>query len=360
LSDQTAQPFFSICVPQYNRTSFLLVALESVLAQSFRDFEICIADDCSTDCRHSEIEALLAQSGVRYTYRKNQKNLRYDGNLRAAIGYSSGRYCFLLGNDDALPKPDVLANLARLINSQAQAPAVLISNFTEADGQIVRRIAADLVLPGTPENAVAIWRDFSFVSGIVLDGPQARAEATDRFDGSEYYQLYLGCRLIARGGSYLGTTQITIAKDIQIAGESVDSFRDRKREVISPWVPRKTTLGYLVPLVCDAIAPHTVPSSRRAIFTGCLQQFYIFTMPYWLVQYRQVQSWSYSSAVALGLRTPVLTKTLNLDLLRRAWLMEQWLSMTVAALLVPIGLFARLRPFLHGIGKSFRRGRVSG
>ena len=42
-------PYFSVCVPQHNRTSFLLEALRVLAGQQFRDFEVCIADDWSTD-----------------------------------------------------------------------------------------------------------------------------------------------------------------------------------------------------------------------------------------------------------------------------------------------------------------------
>ena len=47
-------PTFSICIPQYNRTSFLLEALKTLNEQDFKDFEVCISDDCSTDGRESE------------------------------------------------------------------------------------------------------------------------------------------------------------------------------------------------------------------------------------------------------------------------------------------------------------------
>jgi len=38
-------PLFSICIPQHNRTSFLIEACKSLQSQTFTDFEICISDD---------------------------------------------------------------------------------------------------------------------------------------------------------------------------------------------------------------------------------------------------------------------------------------------------------------------------
>src|SRR4051812_12737947 len=106
-----AQPFFSICIPQYNRTSFLIETCRSLSVQTFRQFEGCISDDCSTDGREAELIAFLQQSGMAFVYRKQKRNSRYDGNIRAAIGLARGQYCFLLGNDDALASAETLARV---------------------------------------------------------------------------------------------------------------------------------------------------------------------------------------------------------------------------------------------------------
>lgn len=126
-------PFFSICIPQYNRTSFLKEALRTIKAQNFPDFEVCIADDRSTDGRSHEIVEYLQESGLSFAYRQNSENLRYDGNLRTAIGLASGVYCLLMGNDDALAGPNVLARLRELL---VQHPKVglLVPNFADFGG----------------------------------------------------------------------------------------------------------------------------------------------------------------------------------------------------------------------------------
>ena len=52
-------PFFSICIPQYNRTSFVIEALRALAGQSFKNFEVCVSDDCSSDGRQSELQQAL-------------------------------------------------------------------------------------------------------------------------------------------------------------------------------------------------------------------------------------------------------------------------------------------------------------
>src|SRR5579884_1959432 len=67
-------PFFSVCIPQYNRSDFLIELCKSLTEQTFRDFEVCISDDGSTDGRQADLIRFLHGSGLAYAYRLQQKN----------------------------------------------------------------------------------------------------------------------------------------------------------------------------------------------------------------------------------------------------------------------------------------------
>src|SRR5436190_254559 len=107
-----SSPLFSLCVPQYNRTSFLLKCLESFRTQVFQDFEICISDGGSTDGRHQEVVDFLAASKLSFSFLRHEHNLRYDPNLRSSMSLARGRYCLLFGNDDMLACPAALKTIA--------------------------------------------------------------------------------------------------------------------------------------------------------------------------------------------------------------------------------------------------------
>src|SRR5260370_695609 len=91
------RPFFSICIPQYNRTDFLIKACQSFTCQDFDNYEICISDDCSNDSKEDKLLDYLTHSGLPYVYVKTERNLRYDGNLKKAIALSLGEYLVLMG-----------------------------------------------------------------------------------------------------------------------------------------------------------------------------------------------------------------------------------------------------------------------
>ncbi len=106
----------SICIPHYNRWRHLLVVLESIRRQDYPHLEVIVSDDCSTDESEQKIQGYLervrSDSPIAFTYIRQPSNLGYDANLRASMEAASGDYLFILGNDDALPGPDVMSRLA--------------------------------------------------------------------------------------------------------------------------------------------------------------------------------------------------------------------------------------------------------
>lgn len=94
-------PKLSILIPTYNGASLIGPTVESVLAQSFEDYEIIIGDDCSTD-NTGEVVRMLQTSSIRYF--RNPRNLGYGNNLNACFEKARGEIIFLLGHDDILLK----------------------------------------------------------------------------------------------------------------------------------------------------------------------------------------------------------------------------------------------------------------
>jgi glycosyltransferase involved in cell wall biosynthesis len=347
-------PFFSICIPQYNRSSFLLQALQRLCTQTFQDFEVCISDDRSPDGRQQEIIDFLKVNRMRFCFESNARNLRYDGNLRSALALSSGKYCLLMGNDDGLTDDFVLSRYHEALSAQPNC-GVMITNFREQNGTPTRRIRQDALYKGSAAISAAVWRDFSFISGIVFDGPSARALATDRFDGTEYYQLYLGARIIASGKDYLASTMVAVDKDLIVPGEKVADYTQRPKQRVSALAPIPSTQQHLVRLVAEGIAGTESEPTLRAARFHALWQFTVFTLAYWIVAYRRAQSWSYASAFGLGL-SPKYTAPFALGWHRRSAAWVLWYLTYTVALSVPTSLFFAIRPMLHQIAKSFRPG----
>lgn len=337
-----ADPFFSICIPQHNRTSFLIEVCRSLEAQRFRAFEVCISDDCSTDGRTAELLEYLQQSRLSFIYCRLPRNLRYDGNLRSAIALATGRFCFLLGNDDALANADTLDEVHRAIAS-GPASAVVFSNFADyATGQVTRRVRRTGVLSGGPIVAAGKFRKFSFVSGILLQREAAQAAATNRWDGSEMYQMFIGSRLIAAGGPLAELDLVTVRKDIQIPGEGVDSYARRERLSVAGIPEQRIPLTHVARLMIDAVEPHADRSRLRAI-GSILVQYFGLLLPYWLLEYRRVQSWRYAAGVARAMRPARTLDGCRLSIVERSLATAIYGVATLAGLLAPVGALRLLQ-----------------
>ena len=346
------RPVFSICIPQHNRTSFLIEACKSLQSQTFTDFEICISDDCSTDGREAELLAFLDGSGCSFVYRCQLSNLRYDANLRASIALARGEYVFLLGNDDCLARPTTLAEIAAHLRA-AGPVGVAVTNYAGfADDQPVSRVTRTGIVGSGPSVAARSFRNFSFVSGVILEAAGAQRHATARWDGAEMYQMFLATRLVAAGGTLLYIDTVAIRKDIQVPGEAVDSIVARPRLDPCPIVERHLPLGQISRLVADAIAPYTPRGLRARLCEQVARQLYVFTYPFWIIKYRELQSWRFALGVCLGLRPDHSLAGLELSPAARLRLsILFWLS-SAAALAVPRRLIDRLSGSLYRAAKA--------
>ena len=97
----TSVPTVSVLTTCYNREAYLAATIESVLAQSFSDYEYIIVDDCSTD-RSFEIAKSYAEKDDRIRVYRNDKNLGDYPNRNQAASYARGRYLKYIDSDDFL------------------------------------------------------------------------------------------------------------------------------------------------------------------------------------------------------------------------------------------------------------------
>lgn len=97
------KPFFSVLVPVYNQVGKMDLCIETLKEQSFRDFEVILVDDGSTDDSLSMLKGFAAEdSRFRvYGHEKNQSLLaaRYTG-----MGHAQGEYILFVDSDDFIEK----------------------------------------------------------------------------------------------------------------------------------------------------------------------------------------------------------------------------------------------------------------
>jgi glycosyltransferase involved in cell wall biosynthesis len=102
-------PVCSIVIPTYNSDKTLQRALDSVLAQTFPDFEVLVIDGLSTDKTPGMIRDYTARDKrMRFV---SEKDLGIYDAMNKGIDLAKGDWVYFLGSDDQLHKNDVLASV---------------------------------------------------------------------------------------------------------------------------------------------------------------------------------------------------------------------------------------------------------
>ena len=104
-------PAISVVIPMYNAEKYVGELLNSILAQTFQNFEVIVVDDCSTDNSVAVVRNFMPLFGGRLTLTKTQKNCGGPGEpSNIGIAFSRGEYLLILDNDDTIT-PTALGEL---------------------------------------------------------------------------------------------------------------------------------------------------------------------------------------------------------------------------------------------------------
>lgn len=96
------QPLVSICIPNYNKADFIGDTIDSVYNQSYRNIELFIIDDGSTDQSVNIIEDKISNAPFKAILLQNKKNSGICYSLNNALRLAEGQYYQMLGSDDKI------------------------------------------------------------------------------------------------------------------------------------------------------------------------------------------------------------------------------------------------------------------
>lgn len=110
----TGRPKVSIGMPVYNREPYIPAVLDSVLSQTYRDFELLISDNASTDKTEAICREYAARDS-RIRYVRNATNLGLAGNYNSVFRLAVGEYFRWVAGDD-LCAPESLAACVEVLD----------------------------------------------------------------------------------------------------------------------------------------------------------------------------------------------------------------------------------------------------
>jgi len=126
------QPKFSVLMANYNNGSYIAEAIQSILDQTFKGWELVIVDDCSTDNSIEIIKPYLKDERIRLL--NNKVNLGYVNTLKRLIDESRAEIAGILDSDDALTK-DAIEVIYDAYNKNPGC-GFIYSQFIYCDGKL--------------------------------------------------------------------------------------------------------------------------------------------------------------------------------------------------------------------------------
>ena len=118
-------PKISVCIPVYNGSEFIKIAIDSVLNQSFKDFELIIVDNQSTD---NTVEIIKEYKDDRIKLFINETNIGMIPNWNKALSYATGDYLKILPADDFIYPKCLELQSAILDNDKAKRISFVCSS----------------------------------------------------------------------------------------------------------------------------------------------------------------------------------------------------------------------------------------
>ena len=176
-------PEISVIVPLYNARKYLREAIDSVLAQTFQDFEIIVVDDCSTDGSWDLVNRLYGEND-KVRLHRHECNKTAGGARNTGLIHAKGKYVAFLDGDD-LYMPEALSIMYRAAEEyQAEvvhSPGCLVPTGDQEHidiGAVFRTIIFDKLTP--EEKPVLLPADKSY---------RARQWASRRLYGTIWNKL---------------------------------------------------------------------------------------------------------------------------------------------------------------------------
>lgn len=109
-------PSVSVCIPTYNYGQYIPQAVDSVLSQTFTDFELLIVDDCSNDSTDEILREYVRQDS-RIRYIRHPTNLGMVENWNYCIRHARGKYIKYLFGDDFFASDRMLEKMFLILES---------------------------------------------------------------------------------------------------------------------------------------------------------------------------------------------------------------------------------------------------
>ena len=220
------KPKVTVFIPVHNRENYICVAVNSILAQTFENFELVVVDDGSTD---RTLEVLNSYTDPRLRVARNTRNQGIPATRNHGLKLARGEYIALLDSDDHA-YPERLARQVKFLDANPQITQVgSWCSFMDSDGNMLDKVRRQ---PLKPED---IHAHLLFHCPVINRTVMARTAALQEigydtaFPRCQDYEMH--SRLVMAGHSLANLPEILVCgreHPGRFTGQTSELGRDRK------------------------------------------------------------------------------------------------------------------------------------
>lgn len=252
-------PKVSVIVPNYNHAAFLRERIESILEQTFQDFELILLDDCSTDGSRSVLDKYSKNNHVTHcVYNSNNSGTPFS-QWAKGIALSTGEWIWIAESDDVADR----FFLETLMNAVDRFPTSGLAyshlNWINADGEFLYS------QEDTDEVHFYKGDDFAKLKLLFSTTIFNVSSCVFRKDiyGKVNHELYMHMKMC---GDYCLYTQLSQITDIVEVGRVLDSYRIHENNTSALLSKRGAHWKEQMPILDFICSHYSIPQNKYAHF----------------------------------------------------------------------------------------------
>ena len=216
-------PAVSVIIPNYNHAHFLQQRIDSVLQQTYYDFEVIIMDDCSTDNSKEIIEKYRGNKFVRHIVYNETNSGSTFKQWQKGINLAKGAYIWIAESDDWC-EPTLLQEL---INGTANNPDIAISYC----GSVVINERDEILYTSTSKKMGEITDGISFIKKNLLESNVIFNASMAIFNKLSFQNISLEFTSYKFCGDWLFWIKLAQKGPVYTSGKYLNYFRKHDRDV---------------------------------------------------------------------------------------------------------------------------------
>lgn len=230
-------PKVSVIMPAYNAENYIAEAIDSILAQTFRDFELIVLDDCSTD---NTSRIILNYEDSRLIYLKNEKNMGVAATLNRGLETARGMYIARMDADD-IAMPDRLARQVAVMDEKGNI--IACGSNAILFGEVPEGSKTDMPLEDKEIRLrMAISNPFVHPTMMLRKEAVGETRYDSSFDGREDYRMWM---VLSQKGQMMNLPETLLRYRIhkgQVT-QSVDVTKEQKHYRLKKMYFRELDIG---------------------------------------------------------------------------------------------------------------------